>query len=208
MLPAESLLPFITASVLLAIAPGPDNIFVLTQSTLYGKRAGILITFGLCTGLIFHTSLVALGIATLLQTSTWAFDALKTIGAIYLLILAWQIWKAPLQQLAGEGAMLDDATLYVRGIIMNMTNPKVSIFFLAFLPQFADAVHGSVAAQIFLLGALFGVVSLMIFSGIAAVAAQLGHLLQQKPQMQLYLNRLTALILVLLSLKLLLMKNI
>lgn len=208
MLPAESLLPFITASVFLAIAPGPDNIFVLTQSTLYGKRAGILITLGLCTGLIFHTSLVALGIATLLQTSTWAFDALKTIGAIYLLILAWQIWKAPLQQLAGEGAMLDYATLYVRGIIMNMTNPKVSIFFLAFLPQFADADHGSVAAQIFLLGALFGVVSLMIFSGIAAVAAQLGHLLQQKPQMQLYLNRLTALILVLLSLKLLLMNNI
>ena len=208
MLPAESLLPFITASVLLAIAPGPDNIFVLTQSTLYGKRAGILITLGLCTGLIFHTSLVALGIATLLQTSTWAFEALKTLGAIYLLILAWQIWKTPLQQLAAEGAMLDDATLYVRGIIMNMTNPKVSIFFLAFLPQFADADHGSVAVQIFLLGALFGVVSLMIFSRIAAVAAQLGHLLKQKPQTQLYLNRLTALILVLLSLKLLLMNNI
>lgn len=208
MLPAESLLPFITTSVLLAIAPGPDNIFVLTQSTLYGKRAGILITLGLCTGLIFHTSLVALGIATLLQTTTWAFDALKTIGAFYLLILALQIWKAPLQQLAGEGAVLDDATLFVRGIIMNMTNPKVSIFFLAFLPQFADADHGSVASQIFLLGALFGVVSMMIFSGIAAVAAQLGHLLQQKPQTQLYLNRLTALILALLSLKLFFMNNI
>lgn len=207
MLPAESLLPFITASVLLAIAPGPDNIFVLTQSTLYGKRSGILITLGLCTGLVFHTSLVALGIATLLQTSIWAFDALKTLGAIYLLILAWQIWRAPLHQLAGEGAMLGDATLYVRGIIMNMTNPKVSIFFLAFLPQFADADYGPLAAQIFLLGALFGVVSLMIFIGIASVAAQLGHLLQQKPQIQLYLNRLTALILVLLSLKLLLMSK-
>ena len=91
MLPAESLLPFIFASALLAIAPGPDNIFVLTQSTLYGKRSGIFITLGLCTGLVFHTSLVALGIATLLQTSSWAFDALKTLGAIYLLILAWQI---------------------------------------------------------------------------------------------------------------------
>ena len=208
MLPAESLLPFIFASALLAIAPGPDNVFVLTQSTLYGKRSGILITLGLCTGLVFHTSLVALGIATLLQTSSWAFDALKTLGAIYLLILAWQIWKAPVQQIAGEGAVLGDAALYVRGIIMNISNPKVTIFFLAFLPQFADAAYGAVTAQIFMLGALFGIVSLMIFSGIAIVAGQLGQVLQQNPQMQLYLNRLTAVILVLLGLKLLLTNNI
>ncbi|MEX0615235.1 MAG: LysE family transporter, partial [Methylophaga sp.] len=89
MLPVESLLPFVVASALLAIAPGPDNIFVLTQSTLYGKRSGILITLGLCTGLIFHTCLVALGVATLLQTSGWAFAVLKVLGASYLLYLAW-----------------------------------------------------------------------------------------------------------------------
>lgn len=204
MLPIDSLTPFIIASMLLAIAPGPDNIFVLSQSTIYGKRSGILITLGLCTGLIFHTSLVALGVATLLQTSSWAFTALKMLGAGYLIYLAWQIFKTPLAKLEGDNAALSDSALFMRGIIMNISNPKVSIFFLAFLPQFADANHGPVATQIFLLGALFGLVSLLIFSGIATVAAEIGHWLRQHPKMQLYLNRLTALVLVLVAINLLL----
>lgn len=203
MLPIESLIPFIVASALLAIAPGPDNIFVLTQSTLYGKRSGILITLGLCTGLIFHTSLVALGVATLLKTSGWAFDALKITGAVYLLYLAWQLLKTPLQRLHGDNVALSDKALYMRGIIMNITNPKVSIFFLAFLPQFADPGFGPVPPQILLLGAVFGLLSLLIFSAIATVAARIGHWLQQ-PTIQLHLNRLTALIFVLLALNLLL----
>lgn len=208
MLPVESLLPFVVVSALLAMAPGPDNIFVLTQSILYGKRSGILITLGLCTGLIFHTCLVALGVATLLQTSDWAFALLKVLGASYLLYLAWQILKSPLPTLAGDETALSDRALYLRGIIMNISNPKVSIFFLAFLPQFADASFGPVVPQIFLLGAVFGFVSLFIFSGIATIAAEVGHWLRQNPTMQLYLNRLTALIFVLLALKLLLSSNI
>jgi len=208
MLPAESLLPFAVASALLALAPGSDNIFVLSQSTLYGKRSGILITLGLCSGLVFHTCLVVLGVATLLQASSWAFALLKTLGAGYLLYLAWQILNSPLPKLTGDETALSDKALYLRGIIMNISNPKVSIFFLAFLPQFADASYGPVAPQIFLLGAVFGIVSLLIFSGIATIAAEIGHWLRQNPTMQLYLNRLTALIFVLLALKLLLASNL
>ncbi len=208
MLPAESLIPFIVASALLAIAPGPDNVFVLTQSTLYGKRSGILITLGLCTGLIFHTCLVVLGIATLLQTFSWAYVVLKVLGASYLLYLAWHILKSPLPTLAADETALSDKALYLRGIIMNISNPKVSIFFLAFLPQFADASLGPVAPQIFLLGAVFCLLSLLIFSGIAMIAAGIGHWLRQKPTLQLYLNWLTALIFVLLALRLLLGSNI
>lgn len=204
MLPIESLIPFVTASMLLAVAPGPDNIFVLSQSTLYGKRSGIVITLGLCTGLIFHTSLVALGVATLLQTSSWAFAAIKALGGVYLLYLAWQILNSPLPSLTGDETALSDKALYLRGIIMNISNPKVSIFFLAFLPQFADASNGPVAPQIFMLGALFGLLSLLIFSGIATIAAEIGYWLRQNSSTQRYLNRLTALIFVLLALKLLL----
>lgn len=204
MLPAESLIPFIIASALLAIAPGPDNIFVLTQSTVYGKRTGIMITLGLCTGVIFHTSLVALGVATLLQTSGWAFGVLKTLGAAYLLYLAWQISRRPVANLAVDAAALSDIALYMRGIVMNISNPKVSAFFLAFLPQFANANYGAVGPQIFLLGAVFGLVSFFIFSGIATIASEIGQWLRQTPSAQLYLNRITALIFLFLALKLLL----
>ncbi|MDT8311889.1 MAG: LysE family translocator [Methylophaga sp.] len=131
MLPIETTIPFIIASMLLAIAPGPDNIFVLSQSTLYGKRSSILITLGLCTRLIFHTSLVALGVATLLQTSSWAFVVLKTLGASYLLYLAWQIFKRPLTTLDGDNTALSDKALYLRGIFMNISNPKAYLSFIS-----------------------------------------------------------------------------
>ena len=95
MIPIETLLTFFAASVLLAIAPGPDNIFVLTQSALRGKSAGLFVMLGLCTGLIVHSTAVALGVAVIFQTSALAFSALKFIGAGYLLYLAWQAFRPP-----------------------------------------------------------------------------------------------------------------
>ncbi len=90
LIPIESLATFFAASVLLALAPGPDNIFVLTQSALHGKLAGLLVTLGLCTGLIVHTTAVAFSVAVIFQASTLAFTALKLVGAGYLLYLAWR----------------------------------------------------------------------------------------------------------------------
>ena len=202
-MPIEVYAVFIFTSALLALAPGPDNIFVLTQSALYGKRSGILITLGLCTGLVFHTCLVAFGVATIMQTSDWALSALKIIGAIYLVYLAWQILNSQTQELSGKGVVLSDANLYIRGIVMNVTNPKVSIFFLAFLPQFASSNYGAITPQIILLGTMFGVVSLFIFSGISILASKLGDWLNTKPNAQVYLSRTTALIFVVLACNLL-----
>lgn len=198
----EALIAFVVAAALLAIAPGPDNIFVLTQSILFGKRSGILITLGLCTGLVFHTSIVALGVATLIQTSEWAFMALKIFGAMYLLYLALQISKSAPQQLTGESQTLSGKALYLRGIVMNISNPKVSLFFLAFLPQFTHSEAGAVAAQIVLLGLVFGGISLLIFSGIAITAAQIGKTLTRHPSLQYALQTITALIFVLLAVNL------
>lgn len=90
MIPIESIITFVMASVLLGLAPGPDNIFVLTQSAMHGRRVGICVTFGLCSGLIVHTAAVALGVAVLFQTSIVAFTLLKVVGALYLLYLAWK----------------------------------------------------------------------------------------------------------------------
>ncbi|MBU4235666.1 MAG: LysE family translocator, partial [Proteobacteria bacterium] len=156
MLSTETIITFFTTSLLLALAPGPDNIFVLTLSILRGRLAGIIVILGLCTGLIIHSSAVALGVAVIFQISTVAFSLLKLIGAGYLVYLAWQAFRAAAKKIqSNSDEEVNYWKLYNRGIIMNITNPKVSIFFLAFLPQFVDPSRGLVSLQILLLGCLF-----------------------------------------------------
>ncbi|MBW2185191.1 MAG: LysE family translocator [Deltaproteobacteria bacterium] len=196
MLPLDTLLAFAMASLLLALAPGPDNIFVLTQSALHGKGAGMMITLGLCTGLIAHTLAVALGVAVLFQTSAMAFGILKLAGAAYLIYLAWQTFRAGSLTIAskseGKQQAISLAKLYRRGIIMNITNPKVSIFFLAFLPQFTHPKHGAIAGQMVALGAVFMLVALIVFFIIAVLASKLGGWLNRSPRVQRTMNRMAA----------------
>ena len=133
MIPIDILGTYFLACLVLAIVPGPDNIFVLTQSALQGKKAGLLVVLGLCTGLLFHTSAVALGVAVIFKTSELAFTLLKAAGAAYLLYLAWGAFRSGAACTDGNGiSALGSGQLYRRGIFMNITNPKVSIFFLAF----------------------------------------------------------------------------
>lgn len=203
MIPLETLSAFFLTSVLLALAPGPDNIFVLTQSALHGRVSGLAVVLGLCTGLIGHTLAVALGVAVIFQTSALAFAALKFIGAAYLLYLAWQAFHAAAVTTQSEA---DDNTplrrLYGRGIIMNATNPKVSIFFLAFLPQFADPAHGPLPAQLILLGTVFIVATILVFAIIALLAGTLGPYFNRSAKIQCALNRLAGAVFIALALSL------
>jgi len=193
---AESLTTFILASTLLSLAPGPDNIFVLTQSALYGRKSGIIITLGLCSGLIVHTTAVALGVAAIFMVSTVAFTALKLIGAAYLLYLAWQALKASARPLSSVSATAipGHLALYRRGIVMNLSNPKVAIFFLAFLPQFTDSSTGNMTFQLFLLGIVFILVALVVFSAIACLAGLIAELFKRSVKAQVILNRISALV--------------
>ena len=191
MLPIEIVAGFLGAAVLLSLAPGPDNLFVLSQSALYGARSGIVVTLGLCTGLIAHTAAVALGVAALVQSSATAFMVLKLAGAAYLVYLAWQAFRAGAADANGTAPQLSAWQLYRRGVLMNITNPKVSIFFLALLPQFADPQRGSMALQLMLLGGLFIIAALLVFGLIALAAAGLSSKMKQSPKAQLWLNRLS-----------------
>lgn len=203
MLPAETIALFVAASVALALAPGPDNLFVLTLSALHGRLAGLLVTLGLCTGLVVHTALVALGVAAVLQTSALAFTLVKTIGAAYLLYLAWQSFRAGASSLPESVSEVPGpGRLYVRGIVMNVTNPKVAIFFLAFLPQFADPQRGSPALQVVALGGLFIVSALAVFSAIAWAAGFLGEWMKRSPRAQLVMNRIAGVVFVVLAARL------
>lgn len=196
----DTTLAFFAASVLLALAPGPDNVFVLLHSALHGRRAGLLVVLGLCSGLLFHTTAVALGLAALLATSPVAFAALKLCGAGYLLWLAWGAWTASDSMVSGpDGARhapMRPLQTYLRGVAMNATNPKVAIFFLAFLPQFTQVEAGPVVPQIFFLGAVFGLAALVTFGAIAWFAATFGQVLRQSPRAQRWLNRAASLVFV------------
>lgn len=204
MQPVDTLLVFFLASLVLAITPGPDNLFVLAQAAQKGKKAGITITLGLSTGIIVHTSAVAFGVAALFQASTLAFSILKTIGAGYLLYLAYLSFTANSEEgkASRKAVELSTMQLYRRGIVMNVTNPKVSIFFLAFLPQFTDPQHGPLVLQFFILGALFILSGLIVFGCISVLAGQLGEYLRRSTHAERYLNRLAGTLFVGLAIKL------
>ncbi|BHH85155.1 LysE family translocator [Desulforhopalus sp. 52FAK] len=208
MQPVETLSLFFATSLLLALTPGPDNLFVLAQAAQRGKLAGLIVTAGLSTGVLFHTLGVALGAAALFSASALAFNLLKYIGAAYLLYLAFQAWKAGRSSVQQGGeAPPGVGKLYLRGVIMNITNPKVSIFFLAFLPQFTDPALGQLLPQFLILGVLFVVSTLLIFGTISLVAGWLGAKLRSSEKPEQILNRVAGTVFLGLAIKLVLTKQ-
>lgn len=207
-LPLTTSLSFFTFALILALAPGPDNLFVCMQSALHGRRAGFSVVLGLCTGLLGHTAAVALGLAAVLATSSWALTLIKLLGVAYLTYLAWQAWRAPAQTLiAPAGAVLSQHQLYWRGIFMNLSNPKVTLFFLAFLPQFTQPQLGPVAGQVVYLGALFMLATFIVFGCIAYSAGWFGEKLLRSSRAQRWLNRIAAILFVGLAIRLMFTKQ-
>ncbi len=205
MIPLDVLGTYFLACLVLAIAPGPDNLFVLTQSALQGRKAGLLVVTGLCTGLLFHTTAVALGVAVIFKTSELAFTLLKVAGAVYLLYLAWGAFKSGATTIEGNSnPVLNSGQLYRRGIFMNVTNPKVSIFFLAFLPQFASPARGSLGWQMLELGLVFILSAILVFGAIALAAGSLGEWLNRSSRVQRMINWLAGTVFIGLAVKLLL----
>ena len=201
LLSVETVLTFIGASVVLCFVPGPDNIFVLTQSAIRGWKVGILTTLGLCSGLIVHTSLVALGVSVIFQTSELAFQGLKIIGACYLVYLAYRATRSTKIDLRDSDE--PNKSFYLTGVVMNITNPKVAIFFLVFLPQFVNIDSGSVSIQMFTLGFIFILCALCVFSLIAYLSSFLKPLLSKSPALVKRLNIFAVFVYVALALNLL-----
>lgn len=199
----ETLAAFLSVSLLLAFIPGPDNLFVLTQSAMQGWRVGLSVTLGLCLGLVVHTSAVALGVAVLFQKSELAFTLLKAAGALYLLYLAYGAFRAGPARLSMHGDRPQPyRRMILRGAVMNVTNPKVAIFFLAFLPQFVSPKAGPVTLQIAVLGALFILSTLVAFSIVAVAAGAISRRLLRSDRAQIWLNRFAGLVFVGLAAKL------
>ena len=189
----ETIITFITASVVLSLVPGPDNLFVMSNSALRGWKIGLYTTLGLCTGLIGHTILVAIGVSVIFQTSAIAFSGLKIIGAFYLVYLAWLSIQNKELNLGKATQDSSNKSYYLTGVVMNLTNPKVAIFFLVFLPQFVNS-NNNVSSQIFLLGLLFIISAFFVFTSIAYLSSFLEGTLKKSKTINKNINLIAALI--------------
>lgn len=168
----EILISFAIASSALAISPGPDNIYVLMQSLVHGKKYGLATVCGLMTGCLVHTSLVAFGVSALIKANDSLYFLIKLFGAFYLLYLAFKVFKSS-PDLSIDNKTIPKkslAQLFKQGFIMNVLNPKVSIFFLAFFPGFLFSETMSTVLQFYVLGLLFILVSFVIFGSIAILS--------------------------------------
>ena len=163
------------ATSALAISPGPDNIYVLVQSVTNGKKYGLATVCGLITGCIIHTTLLAFGVSAIIKANENIFLGIKILGACYLFFLAYKVYKssASLKLESNPESKRSLKGLFVQGFFMNVLNPKVTIFFLAFFPGFLSSDTLSTVWQFYILGAVFMLVSFIIFSAIALLAGQI-----------------------------------
>jgi threonine/homoserine/homoserine lactone efflux protein len=185
----ESLISLSLATMALAFSPGPDNIYVLTQSLVNGSKSGIATTAGLISGCIIHTTFLAFGISAVITASPSVFYGIKILGAVYLLYLSYRVYKSDSKiSFTHEAPKKKYSQLFKTGVIMNLVNPKVMIFFLAFFPGFLwDPLEGTLT-QFYILGTTFMAVSFVVFSTIALLAGSISNYLLQHKKVGLYLK--------------------
>lgn len=184
------ILAFLLASTILAFTPGPDNIFVLVTSLGHGFKTAFRFILGLCTGIILHTLLIVIGVSTLISQSKYGLLILKYFAVSYLLWLAYKSYlhrKDAIQLNADQ----KEQNFFIRGFIMNISNPKVLLFFLAFFPQFADLATTGYHIRLMLLGGLFIISTLVVFSSIAWIGAKGSEKILNNPRYHLAINWLS-----------------
>ncbi|MBA4175920.1 MAG: lysine transporter LysE [Leptothrix sp. (in: Bacteria)] len=204
MLAPEQFAAFLAAAVLVTLSPGPDNLMVLGIGAARGRLAGMAFGLGCALGCLSHTLLAAVGVSALIAASPLAFTALKIAGGLYLVRLGWLALKsqgAATVDAGGAGAETP-LRLFWRGVVANAINPKVVMFFLAFLPQFVASDRGDAPWQIVQLGLAFTLQAALLFGALGWFAGQVGAWLKRHGRAGLWLDRLAGLIFIALGLRL------
>lgn len=194
--PPEVLLAFLAAGLLLNLTPGADVMFATASGLSGGPRVGAAAGLGVGLGGFWHVGLATLGLSTLIAAVPMALTVLKWLGAAYLLWLAWASWTAPAAA-PGQGGLTVRAAVW-RGFVTNALNPKVALFILAFLPQFADAARGPVWQQILFLGVIFTLTGTLVTAGYGLLA---GLLRQSLAGRMTLLNRIAGVLLAVLAVR-------
>ncbi|MEN8124549.1 MAG: LysE family translocator [Bacteroidota bacterium] len=180
------IIPFLSASILLTLMPGPDIIYVIMQSITNGKKYGIVTALGLVSGILIHTTLIAFGIAAIINQSEVLFFIIKLLGAFYLFYLALGVYRST-NSMNFENNSIPKKSLkelFKQGFIMNVLNPKVAIFFLAFFPGFIVESKGNITLQIYILGLIFMIQALLIFTIVSVTSAKLTGFLRQNKKFE------------------------
>ena len=182
---------FLAASVAITMAPGSDNLQVLARGISQGRAAGLVAALGFAAGISFHTTLAALGVAALLKSSPMAFEAVKLAGAAYLVWIGIKAIRTKGLSSAHERPSQPLAVVFRQSVIGNLLNPKVTLFFIVFLPQFVNP-HGaqSVMLQMFELGGVFMLQTVAVFSVFGVAAGMIGAYLKRRPKVGVWLDRL------------------
>ena len=194
---------FVLTSAALAIAPGPDVLYVLAKGMAQGRRSALTAAAGFCSGLSIHTAASACGLSALLVASATAFTAVKLLGAAYLVYLGVRaILSRGLISLPDNQDALSGRKIIAQAFLMNVLNPKVALFFLAFLPQFVRADEGSIPQQLILLGIGFGIVAFVVFSLVGLFSDAIGRHVRSRPALTRFLDRIAGTAFILLGLRL------
>jgi threonine/homoserine/homoserine lactone efflux protein len=182
---------FLAASIAITVAPGPDNLQVLARGISQGRAAGLVAALGFAAGISFHTTLAALGVAALLKSSPMAFEAVKLAGAAYLIWIGIKAIRSKGLSSAHERPSQPLAVVFRQSVIGNLLNPKVTLFFIVFLPQFVNPHGGqSVMLQMFELGGVFMLQTVAVFSVFGVAAGIIGAYLKRRPRVGVWLDRL------------------
>ncbi|MCU0566974.1 MAG: LysE family translocator [Oculatellaceae cyanobacterium Prado106] len=204
MLGTHNLSTFLLSSLFLWLTPGTDTMYILARSISQGRQAGLISALGIGSGILVHTLFAAVGLSAILATSAWMFAAIKFAGAAYLIYLGIQTWLKPPHSLATpETHAMSHWQIYRQGVITNVLNPKIAIFFLAFLPQFVDPIANLGALPFLVLGILFVTGSTLWCFVITALASTLTKTLRGNIRFSRWLERITGCVYIALGLNLL-----
>lgn len=195
---------YVLASLALIATPGQDMLYVITRSLAQGRFAGVCSAVGVCLGILVHTALAALGVGAILQASEALFLALKLVGAAYLVYLGGRLLlsRDTSASIQDGGRLLSPLTLVWQGILSNVTNPKIVLFFFAFLPQFVNPASAHATRDLIFLGVLYAVLALPVKAGVALAAGSLSERVLRKPATLAWVNRASGAVLVGLGLRL------
>jgi threonine/homoserine/homoserine lactone efflux protein len=207
MLALDQTLAFLAAAVVLTLTPGPDNLMVLSTGLARGRRAGMAFGLGCGLGCVSHTLLAVLGVSALLAASPLAFGLLRLLGGAYLVWMGVQAWRHAGRVTLGGGSGGGGSTaslgqLFAKGLLANAINPKVVLFFLAFLPQFVRPAQGAVALQLGLLGIVFTAQAALLFGLLGYFSGHVGAWLTRRPEVGPWLDRLAGTLFIGLGLRL------